>query len=59
MNVNQENTKQNERQKIGYSFQIERGQLDALRDVADYDGASVSHHIRLAIIDYLKNKASS
>lgn len=45
---------QEQRQKQPYTFQIERGRLDALRAIADDDGASVSHHIRQAVAEYLK-----
>ena len=41
-------------EKVPYNFQIERGRLDALRAIAADDGASVSHHIRQAVADYLK-----
>ena len=48
---------QDQREKMPYTFQIERGRLNALRAVADGDGASVSHHIRQAVADYLKKHA--
>ncbi len=43
-----------QRKKVAYNFQIERGRLEALRAIANDDGASVSHHIRQAVSDYLK-----
>lgn len=46
-----------QRQKVAYNFQIERGRLEALRAIANDDGASVSHHIRQAVADYLKKHA--
>lgn len=48
---------QEQREKLPYTFQVERGRLDALRAVAHDDGSSVSHHIRQAINDYLKKMA--
>lgn len=48
---------QEQREKVPYTFQVELGRLNALRAIADSDGASVSHHIRQAIIDYLKKMA--
>lgn len=48
---------QEQREKMPYTFQIERGRLDALRAVVHDDGSSVSHHIRQAINDYLKKMA--
>lgn len=48
---------QEQREKVAYNFQIERGRLNALRAIADGDGASVSHHIRQAVADYLKKHA--
>lgn len=44
------------RKKVAYNFQIEQGRLDALRAIADGDGVSVSHLIRLAVRDYLRSK---
>ena len=48
---------QDQREKVPYTFQVELGRLNALRAIADSDGASVSHHIRQAINDYLKKMA--
>jgi hypothetical protein len=48
---------QEQRKKTPYTFQIELGRLNALRAIADADGASVSHHIRQAVADYLKKHA--
>lgn len=40
--------------KVAYSVLLVPSQLDDLRELADRDGSSVSHHIRAAIRDYLK-----
>lgn len=50
----QEKFRREQRQKVPYNFQIERGRLDALRAMSDSDGLSVSHHIRQAVAAYLK-----
>lgn len=42
------------REKVAYSFQIERGRLDALRLLAVEDGVSASHLIRQAVNELLR-----
>lgn len=41
-------------QKVPYTFLLLSHQLQLLKVLAARDGASVSHHIRAALVDYLK-----
>lgn len=40
--------------KVPYTLLLLSPQLEALRELSDRDGASVSHHIRMAVADYLR-----